>query len=212
MEITAEMESNTDQLVRMAQAGDKSAQRQLLTRHQDRLKRMIATFLDPRVAPRVDPSDVLQETLAHAARRLPAYRNDRPAGFYPWLRQIAKDRIIDAHRKHIRAEKRSVKRETRDDSYLSPDSASRLVERLVSQESSPSLQARNSERRDQMIAALSRLSESYRELLLMRFVEQLSTREIAEIMSTTESAVKSKLWRALEKLNQVAGGELEDRE
>ena len=174
-------------------------------RHRDRLKRMIATFLDPRVSPRVDPSDVLQETLTCASLRLPSYKDDRPGGFYPWLRAIAKDRIVDVHRKHIRAAKRSVERENCYDAYVSPASAAMLAERLVSNESSPSASIRRSERHKRITEALKKLSDSYRDLLLMRFVEQLSTREIADVLLTTESAVKSRMWRALANLKQIVG-------
>ncbi|MGI9516877.1 MAG: sigma-70 family RNA polymerase sigma factor [Pirellulaceae bacterium] len=201
---------DTDRLVVLARGGDKSAERQLLTRHRDRLKRMIAVFLDPRVAPRVDPSDVLQETLVAAARRLPDYTDDKPGGFYPWLRQIAKDRIIDVHRKHIRAEKRSVVREINAGSFVSDASASKLADRLVTSATSPMSQAIRRERHERMKQALDRVSDSYRELLLMRYVEQLSTREIAAALGNSESAVKSKLWRALERMNQIMNCDAEE--
>jgi len=206
------MEPDTDQLISLARAGDLSAQQRLLSRHSSRLKQMIAVFLDPRISARVDPSDVLQETLTIAARRLPDYSDAMPGGFYPWLRQIAKDQIIDAHRKHIHAGKRSVEREIRNVSFVSDASASQLADRLVSKEGSPSAQAGHNERRAGVMAALKQLSDSNRELLLMRYVEQLSTREIAEILATTDSAIKSRLWRSLEKMNQIMVTGLEDCE
>ncbi len=201
-------EGETDQLVFQAQNGDESAKAQLLMRHQDRLKRMIAVFLDPRVSPRVDPSDVLQETLVAAAKRMKNYQHNMPGGFYPWLRQIAKDRIIDAHRCHIRAGKRSVEREIRDPSYMSAASASRLADRMVSNETSPSAHAGKKERRGKILAALNLLPDSYRELLLMRYMEQLSVKEISAVLCDTESAIKSRLWRALEKMNSMVDSEL----
>ncbi len=195
--------SDTDRLVELARQGDLSATKELFSRHRARLKRMIAIYLDPRLAPRVDPSDVLQETLANAARRLPNFPRDRPGGFYPWLRQIARDRLVDVHRRHIRSEKRSIEREVRQGVCVPPSSAMRLADQLVSNATSPSEHYARLERRELISAALDRISESYREILLMRFVEQLSPREIADLLEISESAVKSKLWRALEKLQNL---------
>ena len=64
---------DTDKLLQMAREGNLSAREQLLTRHRDRLWRMVDIRMDPRLASRVDPSDVVQETMADAARRLPEY-------------------------------------------------------------------------------------------------------------------------------------------
>src|SRR5438093_9616573 len=103
--------ADTEQLLERAAGGDAVARDQLLQRHRDRLKRMVAVRADPRLAARVDPSDVVQETLAEAAARLDAYLRTRPLPFYPWLRQIAQQRLIDLHRRHVQAGRRSVMRE-----------------------------------------------------------------------------------------------------
>lgn len=194
---------DTDQLVQDAQNGDKSAERQLMTRYRERLKRMIAALLGPRVASRIDPSDILQATLADAARRLPDRKDDRPGGFYPWLRQIAKDRIIDAHRQHIHAGKRTVLRENQNDSNFAATSAAHLVDLLTTSGPSPLSHVIANERKQLTTQALDRLPESDRELLLMRYVEQLSAAEIANVLSISEAAVKSRLWRAFERMNRM---------
>ena len=90
-----------DALLRDAAAGDALAVRGLLERHRSRLRRMIAARLDRRLAPRLDPSDVVQETLADAARRLPDYLRDRPMPFYAWLFRLAADRLARTHRDHV---------------------------------------------------------------------------------------------------------------
>src|SRR5947209_19815970 len=92
---------DTDQLLAAARTGDASARGRLLEHHRHRLRGMVALRLDPRLAARVDPSDLVQETLAVAHRRLDDYLRDRPLPFYPWLRQIAADRLADAHRRHV---------------------------------------------------------------------------------------------------------------
>src|SRR5262245_5167631 len=102
---------DTEELLRRSQAGDRHARGALLQRHRKRLKRMVSLRLDRRLAARLDPSDLVQEALAEADRRLDDYARDRPVPFYPWLRQLAWDRLADAHRRHLRAGRRSVTRE-----------------------------------------------------------------------------------------------------
>src|SRR5213596_686911 len=104
-------EPDTDHLLQAVSQGDVTARSRLLDRHRKRLKRMIAVRMDRRLAARVDPSDVVQDVLLEADRRLADYLRERPLPFYPWLRQIATDRMADLHRRHIQARKRSVRRE-----------------------------------------------------------------------------------------------------
>src|SRR5437016_4375861 len=104
-------EPDTDRLIELASQGDRGAGEQLLVRHRSRLRKMISLRLDRRMAARIDPSDVVQEVLAEAAQKLPDYLRERPLPFYPWLRKIAWERLVDLYRQHVQAQKRSVKRE-----------------------------------------------------------------------------------------------------
>ena len=79
--------TDTEQLLERIGKGDPVARQQLLARHRDRLRRMVAFRLDRRLAARVDPSDIVQESLAAANQRLSDYLRDRPLPFYAWLRQ-----------------------------------------------------------------------------------------------------------------------------
>src|SRR5205823_9047828 len=110
-----------------ARRGDESAGHELLARHRDRLRRMVALRLDRRLAARLDPSDVVQEALADAARKLPAYLRDRPLPFYPWLRRLAWERLVKLHQRHVGAGRRSVTRE--EPPELPEGSALELAER-----------------------------------------------------------------------------------
>jgi RNA polymerase sigma-70 factor (ECF subfamily) len=89
---------------------------------------MVELRMNPRLAARLDPSDVVQEVLAEADRRLDDYLRERPLPFFPWLRQIAVDRLADAHRRHVRAARRSVVRE---EAALPESSALELAGRLA---------------------------------------------------------------------------------
>ena len=98
-------------LLRDAAQGDVLAVHHLLEKHRGRLRRMIAARLDPRLAPRLDPSDVVQETLADAAQRLSDYLRDRPMAFYPWLYRLAADRLARTYKYHVSSTVRDISSE-----------------------------------------------------------------------------------------------------
>lgn len=70
-------------------AGEDAAWRALVAPHHDRLRRMVALRLDPRLQGRIDPSDVLQETYLEAVRQLAVYLRNPVLPFFLWLRQLA---------------------------------------------------------------------------------------------------------------------------
>jgi RNA polymerase sigma-70 factor (ECF subfamily) len=200
--------ADTDALLDRAARGDDHARHQLLDRHRRRLRRMVALRLDRRLTARIDPSDVVQEALADAGRKLDGYLRVRPLPFYPWLRQLAWERLVKLHRRHT-ADKRDVAREALPD--LPEQSALELAERLVAPGTGPDQRAVREELRQRVRTALDRLTAGDRELLVLRHAEQLSTKEAAAVLGVTESAVKSRHLRALERLRTALGGNpLED--
>jgi RNA polymerase sigma-70 factor (ECF subfamily) len=204
----APQEPDTEQLLDRAGHGDPAARQQLLVRHRRRLRQMVALRMDRRLAPRVDPSDVVQDALADAVEQLADYLDRRPLPFYPWLRQLALDRLAELHRGHLRAQKRSVTREARWDPALPDESALELAGRLLARGSSPSARLLRHELRDRVQAALARLPAADREVLVLRHLEQLSTREIAAVLGVTEGAIYTRHLRALERLRGLLGDEL----
>src|SRR5271165_1665683 len=103
--------AETQELLDRAKKGDDQAVEGLLTRHRESVRRMIELRLDPAIVQRVDASDIVQEVLLEVSRRLQDYLKKPAMPFHLWLRHIAKDHLIDAHRKHNQAQKRGVKRE-----------------------------------------------------------------------------------------------------
>jgi RNA polymerase sigma-70 factor, ECF subfamily len=187
---------DTEELVERAAEGDVRARQQLLGRHRERLLRMVAVRIDPRLSARVDPSDVVQEALAEAAKKLDDYLRERPLPFYPWLRQLAWDRLVKLHRRHIRSKKRSITREE----LLSEDSVQKLAKRVLGGNSHASEGLVQEELRERVKEALALLDTADRELLVMRNLEQLSVAEIAAVLGITEGAVKVRHLRALRRL------------
>ena len=205
-------EPDTERLLNRAQDGDDAARRQLLTRHRVRLRQMVAVRLDRRMAARLDPSDVIQEALMEAHAKLGDYLQERPVEFYPWLRAIAWQRLLKFQRRHLHARKRSVLREEPQILPLPDESATQLADRLAGKGASPSDHAARSELRLRVQEALARLSESDRELLVLRYLEQMPLKEIACVLETTEGAVKTRHVRALQRLHDwLSQGNTEDK-
>lgn len=202
---------DTDELLRQAGGGDQRAVAQLLDRHRPKLCQMVAVRIDPRLAARVDPSDVVQEALAEAWQKLPDYLRDRPLPFYPWLRRLAWQRLVDLYRQHIQAQKRSLTQEQPMDMAMSDRSAMQLADRLAASQSTPSRQMLRRELRQQVRDALDRLPANDRELLVLMYLEQLSTAEVSAVLDVSEKAVTMRHLRALDKLRRLLAESGADR-
>jgi RNA polymerase sigma-70 factor (ECF subfamily) len=200
-------EPDTEQLLHAVSRGDASARSRLLERNRPRLRQMIAVRLDRRLAARVDPSDVVQDVLLAADRELSDYARRRPLPFYPWLRQLAADRLADLHRRHVRARRRSVTREEVAIPHLPEESAWELIDRLFARGSSPSEGVVRQETRRRVHEALAALSERDREVLVLRHLERLSTAEIAQVLGVSEGAVYTRHLRALRRLSGLLKGD-----
>jgi RNA polymerase sigma-70 factor (ECF subfamily) len=168
---------------------------------------MIEVRLDRRLRPRIDPSDIVQDALTEAAQKLSDYARRRPLPFYPWLRRLAWERLLQIHRRHVRAQRRSVRREDLGGLPLPEDSAGDLAERLAARGSSPSERLRHSEQRQRVQQALGLLGAADREVLVLRYLEDMNTAEIAAVLELTESAVKMRQLRALQRLRDLLDDE-----
>jgi len=196
-------ESDTGELIRRAASGDREAVDGLLARHRDRLRRMVAVRMDKRLAARVDPSDIVQEALTEASQKLPDYLKQKRLPFYPWLRQLAWERLIGEHRRHVGAQARSVTREEHDEMVLPDHSAVQLAARLLASGTSPSVRMIRKELRAKVQQMLSQMSPTDREVLVLRYLEQLSTAETAAVLGLTVDGVKSRQRRALERFSNL---------
>jgi RNA polymerase sigma-70 factor (ECF subfamily) len=201
-----EMLLGIEELIDSASRGDEAAQHILLERFRDDLRRMVAARLDRRVAARVDPSDVVQETLIEADRRFEEYLRERPIPFLAWLRQIAANRIMENHRLHIAVRKRSVTFEATGGA-LPDESGFALAQLEIADGSTPSDRLIRQEKQEQIRRAVASLPPKDREVLVMRHLEQLSSAEIAGVLGISEGAVKARLVRALVRLQGEFGAE-----
>jgi RNA polymerase sigma-70 factor (ECF subfamily) len=196
-------ESRADALLDRARRGDSEAGAALLDLHRARLRRMIAVRMDRRLSSRFDPSDVVQETLAVALKQLPEYLRNEPLPFYPWLRQIAWNRLVDLHRKHLKSASRSVGREQDAGWPLADRSERLLAKQLAGMTAAPGARMLQEELRNRVLAAMRALPDGLREVLVLRHLEELSVAEVAATLNISEGTVKSRHFRALAKLREV---------
>lgn len=197
----------TQQLLRQAQAGGADAVNQLMERHRESLRHMIQARMDRAVAGRIDASDIVQDVLLEASQRLNEYVRDPRLPFQLWLRHLAKDRLVDMHRRHRLAQRRSVDRE-QSLAATGPDLSSvNLAGLLADRELTPAAATLRREFERRFLAALDQLEEEDREILLMRHYEQLSNSEVAEILGVSQPAAGMRHLRALRRLRQVLGEE-----
>ena len=187
----------TQELLDKALHGDGHAADQLLASHREPVRRMIDLRLDPAIAARLDASDVVQEVLLEASRRLDVYLREPKLPFHLWLRQIAKDHIIDAHRRHRQAQRRGVDRERPAvPAGLADHSSIELAAQFVDNELTPASAAMQQELQRRLHTAITQLDEDDREIILMRHFEQLSNQEVAALHDVTEAAASMRHLRA----------------
>ena len=203
--------SETQELLVGAGKGQPSAVNQLLDRHREALRNMVRARMDHKLARRVDASDVVQDVLLEASQRLNDYVNDPKLPFGLWLRQMAQDRIIDLHRRHRVAVRRSLDREQPLAALARGDRSSlELLAQLRDPELTPAAATLRKELHERFVEAIDRLEDEDREILLMRHFEQLGNSEAAELLGLSQPAAGMRYLRALRRLREVLGEAAQD--
>ena len=158
----------TQILLEKAGKGDSLAVNDLFERHRESLRKIVRMRLDQRIQRRVDVSDVVQDVLVEANRRLTEYLQQPTLSFHLWLRQIAKDRMIDAYRRHRGSAKRSVDREQPLTAPRNSEQSSILLSaQLHDQELTPAAAATQKELAKRVEEAIATLSEQDYEIIVM---------------------------------------------
>ena len=191
--------TDDEALLLRLRGGDDEAFGPLFEGERDRLRRMVQFRLDPRLVGRVDPEDIVQDVFLDAQKRLYAFRQDAQSLSF-WLRLIAQQTLIDMHRRHLGAGRRSAARER---VFAHSHGLSGF---LVGKMTSPSQAAMREEMRQQLVAALEAMDEIDREVLTLRHFEDLSNKEVAELLNIGENAASNRYVRALARLKGLLGG------
>ena len=196
----------TLQLLEGVRSGDGDAVNALMDRHRVAIRRMVQMRLDNAVARRVDASDVVQDVLFEASRRMEDYISNPQMPFHLWLRQIAWDHIIDTYRRHRVSAKRNMDREQ--PMYGGgeggvDESSVDLAIQLCDPAMTPAAVATQREIASRVEAAIDQLDDADREVILMRHYEHLSNLEIAEVLGLQPPAASMRYLRAVRRLRTV---------
>lgn len=193
------MDDGDEKLIERLRAGDDEVFGELFEAQRERLRRMVYFRLDPRLVGRVDPDDVVQEVFLDARQRLYAFREDSQSLSF-WLRLVAQQTLIDLHRRHLGAHKRNAARER-----VFAQSQS-LTGFLAGNLTSPSQAVMREEMKQQLQAALETMDEIDREVLVLRHFEELTNKEVADLLGIGENAASNRYVRALTRLKGLLGG------
>lgn len=173
----------------------------------------LLAFIERRMSPglrqRLDPDDIVQEVSLAAVRQPgaaePAPGHERDA--YGWLCHVAEQRIIDAHRRHFGAAKRDAAREVSIDAAVPAigDEPANLAAMIAVTMTTPSQALSRDARESRLQRAIADLPPEQREAVRLRYVESLSTRQIAERLGKSDVAVRVMLSRTVQRLQQLLG-------
>jgi RNA polymerase sigma-70 factor (ECF subfamily) len=193
--------AETEDLLNDARQGQAAAVDRLLARHREPLRRAIGLRLDPALAGRVDASDVVQDVLLEVSKRLGDYLRNPAMPFHLWLRHIARDHVIDMHRRHRQAQRRCLDRERPMlPAALADRSSIELAAQFFDPELTPASAALRQELERRLHDAVAALGDEDREIILLRHFEQLSNQEAATVLGLSEPAASMRYLRAVRRL------------
>jgi RNA polymerase sigma-70 factor (ECF subfamily) len=196
--------SSTRPFLRRLRQGDGEALALLFDYYRSRLRHMVRLRMDTRLAARLDPSDVLQEAYLDAARQVPGYLRQSRVAFYVWLRGLTWERLLNLERHHLGAQCRTVNREV----ALPTASSVLLASQLIAPGTGPSRALLKEELNRRVQQALDRLSSEDREVILLRHFECLTNGQVAQTLGLTDSGATMRYGRALFRLKELLGAEL----
>jgi RNA polymerase sigma-70 factor (ECF subfamily) len=178
------------------------ARERLLESYRNYLRLMARSVLGHRLRGKVDPSDVVQETLLKAHERFGQFRGESEPEVVAWLRQILVRNVADLVRRYAPGGGRDVARERPIEDEM--ERSSRALAGLIpSPHSTPSKGAQRRELAVLFADALADLEPDHREVILLRNLDDLDWGEIAERMCRTPAAARMLWARALPRLKPL---------
>jgi RNA polymerase sigma-70 factor (ECF subfamily) len=182
-----------------AHGGDPQARD--LERFREYLLLLARLQLDPRWQAKLDPSDVVQQTLLQAHQARDQFRGQSAAELAAWLRQILA-RVLANVARDLGRDKRDVGRERSLEAALEESSA-RLEGWLAAEQSSPSESVERHERLLRLAEALAQLPKDQREAVTLHHLQGWSLAELAKHLGRSEAAVAGLLHRGFKKLREL---------
>jgi RNA polymerase sigma-70 factor, ECF subfamily len=172
--------------------GDLNALSELIARYQNRLYRYLLRI----VRQPAEAEDLFQQTWLRVVEKI--RRFDAGRNFDAWLFTLARNLAID----HLRR----IHPQSLDEPLAGQEHGETVADRLRSGESEAFDRVLDAERRSQIGQAMEALPVVYREVLVLRFEEEMKIEEIAQVTDSPVSTVKTRLRRALEQLRNSLEG------
>ena len=189
-------------LEQRARGGDSAALAEYFHIQRPRLRRVVDIRLDARLRGRVDPSDVLQEAFLDLSKKLSNFvSRERPISMFVWMRLVATERVLQIHRNHFGVEARDVKREVQWQ-FSGAATSVFLAEQLLVNFGSAEHRVVQEELRAMLVATLDAMEPLDREVITMRFFEELTNGEVAEALGITKNGASSRFVRAMTRLKK----------
>jgi RNA polymerase sigma-70 factor (ECF subfamily) len=169
-----------------------------LESYRDYLRLLARLQLDPRLRGKLDPSDVVQQTLIKAHQNAEQFRGQTEAERAAWLRRILANTLADAARKYRFEMARGLSLE-----QALHESSARLEAWLASSGESPSDQVDRQEQLLRLAEALGQLPDDQRQAIEKHHLQGSLLTDIARAMGRTEPAVAGLLRRGRKKLREL---------
>ncbi|MFW5921597.1 MAG: RNA polymerase sigma factor [Polyangiales bacterium] len=165
----------------------------------ERYRRPVFNFVLRSVRDPSKAEDLLQEVFLRVVQRSEHFKGD--SKFSTWLYTIARNLCIDTSRKMAFRRHRSLDAPAR--SAEADGEGTPMVERVEGREHGADRRAIAERMRTQLAAAVEELPDDQKEVFLMRQVQNLPFKEIAEIVGVPQNTVKSRMRYALERLREA---------
>ncbi|MCM2371009.1 RNA polymerase sigma factor [Aporhodopirellula aestuarii] len=194
-----------ESLIEKIQARDVEALAEYIAVHRDQLSGFVRSITGEHLLAVTELDDLIQEVSATAISGLSTAPLDQYSPMQ-WLQQIARRRVVDAHRFHFDAKIRDFGRQKSIHAAASPggnDESDGGLERLLAASmTSPSAAVSRDIRMHRMSEAIASLSEEQQAAIRLRYVDGLPTKSIAEKLGKTDVAIRVLLSRSMRELEK----------
>jgi RNA polymerase sigma-70 factor (ECF subfamily) len=181
-------------LVRRCVAGDSAAWEEIVQLHHRRIYNMCYRF----TGRGEDAQDLTQEVFIKIYRTLKTYDVQRGA-FTTWVATMTRNLLVD----HFRKSKQERMTDSLDASLTRDEEGPSLQERLADTGRGPQARIEQAEKQRLVHAALQKLSPELREAVILRDLQDMDYREIAQILRVPEGTVKSRINRGRTELGRL---------
>lgn len=192
------------ELDRRMRLGEQEALADAFTLCRSRLRQVAAFRLDDQLRSRLDADDVVQEAFLAASQRLRHYGSSSYTSPFLWLRAILGQTLVELYRRHILSQKRNPACEVQLDAKPFPQATSTsLAFQLAGTNTSPGDAAARNDMMGLVEAAIAQMDPIDQEVLALRHFEELSNREVAEVLGIEQKAASIRYVRALRRLKDA---------